>query len=463
MLRVIIASCVLALSGFVSLANAASYPDFTDLIQESSPAVVKINTVSRVQTQSGFNLEGIPPQFRDYFEQFQQPEGNSSGIGSGFIISEDGYIVTNHHVVDGATSVTVRLDDRREYAAEIVGSDVRSDVALLKIEESKLPTVEFADSNDIEVGDWVLAIGSPFDLDYSASAGIVSAIGRSLPNGSGQNYVPFIQTDVAINPGNSGGPLFNMDGQVVGINSQILSRSGGFMGLSFAVPVSVATDVIEQLQNQGTVSRGWLGVSIQEVSVDLAKSFGMSKPQGALVSQVFSGSPADEAGLRPGDVILEFDGNNIEYSHDLPHVVGLISPGSKADAKIFRERTDRTLEVTVGELTEDGSTRRTSSRLPETDSSDDSTLGLVLTSPDARTLSSMGLSGGLEVVDVAENSAAAKAGLAPGDVIVQLNFENISTQRDFDSVVEDIPNGTVVPILFYRQGNSIFRTIEVDD
>lgn len=463
MLRVLVAFCVLALSGAVSTANAASYPDFTDLIQESSPAVVKINTVSTVATQSGFNLEGIPPQFRDYFEQFQQPERNSSGIGSGFIISEDGYVVTNHHVIDGATSVTVRLDDRREYIAEIVGSDVRSDVALLKIDEENLPTVEFADSNDIEVGDWVLAIGSPFDLDYSASAGIVSAIGRSLPNGSGQNYVPFIQTDVAINPGNSGGPLFDMDGKVVGINSQILSRSGGFMGLSFAVPVSVAKDVIDQLQSQGTVSRGWLGVSIQEVSVDLAKSFGMSKPQGALVSQVFSGSPADEAGLRPGDVILEFDGNEIEYSYDLPHAVGLISPGSKVDAKIFRERRNRTLDVTVGELAEDGNTRRASSSLPETAPNDDDTLGLVLTEPSRRTLSSAGVSGGVEVLEVAENSAAAKAGLVAGDIIVQLNFEDVSSARDFDSVVRDIPSGSVVPILFYRQGNSIFRTIEVDD
>lgn len=460
MLKTVAGLILVVFSGCI---NAAALPDFTDLIKQSSPAVVKINTLSRTPAQSRFDFQNIPPQFREYFEQFEQPERSSASIGSGFIISKDGYIVTNHHVVDGATEITIRLNDRSEYPAEVIGADSRSDLALLKIDGSNLPIVKFAESENIEVGDWVLAIGSPFDLDYSASAGIVSAIGRSLPNGTGQDYVPFIQTDVAINPGNSGGPLFNMDGEVVGINSQILSRSGGFMGLSFAVPVSVAIEVIEQLKKHGTVARGWLGVVIQDVNKELAESFGLSKPQGALISRVLPGSPAELAGIRSGDIILKFDGQDIEYSHDLPHVVGLISPGDEVDARIFRQRKQQTIEVLVGELRDDGQTS-TAPTDPNTGAARSSvTLGLVLEESDANEFTEMGIAGGVEVQQVMPDSPAAHTGLTSGDVIVQLNFEDTSSVERFRSIVSEIETGTVVPILFYRAGNSIFRTIRVDD
>src|SRR5210317_91603 len=257
---------------------AADYPDFTDLIESTSPAVVKIDTVTPVAT--GGPQAEIPDSLRRFFDyyQFQQPQPRqreSEAIGSGFIISDDGYVLTNNHVIDGATQITVRLTDRRQYDAEVIGVDPQSDLALLKIEAENLPAAQFADSDDLKVGDWVVAIGSPFNLDFSASAGIVSAIGRSLPDGSGQDYVPFIQTDVAINPGNSGGPLFNMDGDVVGINSQIFTRSGGYMGLSFAIPSSVAMEVVEQLKDTGSVARGYLGVVIREVDQELAEAFGL--------------------------------------------------------------------------------------------------------------------------------------------------------------------------------------------
>lgn len=448
---------------FFSVGVAASLPDFTDLIEETSPSVVKINTKSSIAsgTRSG-GFQNLPPGIREYFEQFDQPQRQQASIGSGFIVSDDGYIVTNHHVIDGAEEITVRLNDRREYNAEVVGTDPSSDLALLKIDERKLPVVGFANSENLEVGDWVVAIGSPFDLDYSASAGIVSAIGRSLPNGSGQNYVPFIQTDVAINPGNSGGPLFNLDGEVVGINSQIYSRSGGFMGLSFAIPASLAIDVIGQLKERGTVSRGWLGVSIGDISLEQSKSFGLKKPQGALIAQVFAGSPAALSGLRAGDIILEFDGKTIEYSHDLPHVVGLISPGKTVQAKVYRQRRAETIEVTVGELSQDGvTTSRVSPETAEPKSSEN--LGLSLQDMDKPSLRAEGINAGVEVTSVANGSPGYQTGILAGDVIAQLNFEDVPSVNKFQSILGNIDKGTVVPILFYREGSSIFRTIRVDD
>ncbi len=442
-------------------AQARGLPDFTDLIRSSSPAVVKINTLGAVTSGSGQGQNpNLPPFFRDFFEQFPEPQRRpSAGIGSGFIVSGDGYVVTNHHVVEGAAQIRVRLNDRREYEARVVGSDFRSDLALLKIEEKDLPNLEFANSDDLEVGDWVVAIGSPFDLEYSASAGIVSAIGRSLPSGTGQDYVPFIQTDVAINPGNSGGPLFNLDGKVVGINSQIYTRSGGFMGLSFAVPSGLAMDVIEQLKKNGTVSRGWLGVMIQDVNRSLADSFGLDVPQGALVSHVQKGGPADVAGIQAGDVIVEFADQPIEYSHDLPHVVGQVDPGTEAVARIIRQKQEIRITVEVGTLTQGGQTLLGSND----PNARQEGLGLILKDSDPAALDKLDLEAGILVRRVEPGSPAAQAGLIAGDIIVQIAFQDLSTVAEFERIVSGLETGAVVPILFYRGDTAVFRTIQVDD
>lgn len=333
---------ILLLRLLVSPLEARDLPDFTVLVQKYSPAVVKIQieSVTSQQVVSPFNL----------------PENQALqvGLGSGFIIDADGYILTNHHVINGADKITVRLSDRREFDAKLVGSDALSDLALLKVQASGLPTLHLDIDDDLKVGEWVLAIGSPFGLDYSVSQGIVSAIGRSLPSAKNENYVPFIQTDVAINPGNSGGPLFDLDGNVVGINSQIFTQSGGSMGLSFAIPASVARNVVQQLKDHGSVSRGWLGVSIQEMDKDLATSFGLSKPEGALVAQVLPGGPADKGGILAGDIITAFNGKQILFSSDLPHQVGQLAPGTPARLVLVRNGKETALELKVGELPDFG-------------------------------------------------------------------------------------------------------------
>ena len=305
---------------------AGTLPDFSGLVESEGDAVVKISVTTDVtKTASngmpGFDPEQMPEQFRRFFEQFPQnpaPEQRrGTGFGSGFIISEDGYIITNAHVVDNASEILVGLQDRREYPAELIGSDPTTDIALLKLEASNLPVVTIGDSEDLRVGEWVLAIGSPFGFEHTATQGIVSALARSLPDGT---YVPFIQTDVAVNPGNSGGPLFNTDGEVIGVNSQIYSRSGGYQGLSFSIPINVAISVADQLKDNGFATRGWLGVAIQNVDQALAKSFGLDKPSGALVAQVTAGSPAENGGLESGDIILEFNGKSVDYSLSLIHI-----------------------------------------------------------------------------------------------------------------------------------------------
>lgn len=436
---------VLLIYPITSVAQVSGLPNFKELIKSSTPAVVKINTA----TDSSYSGSS-----RD----------STGGVGSGFIISDDGYIVTNHHVVDGAGRIIVRLNDRREYNADLIGSDSRSDLALLKIEENGLPSLEFADSGILEPGDWVLAIGSPFDLDYSASAGIVSAIGRSLPDGSGQDYVPFIQTDVAINPGNSGGPLFNLSGEVVGINSQIFTRSGGFMGLSFAVPSAVAVSVIEQLKTNGEVSRGWLGVAIQDVTGELAKGFGLDKPQGALVSSVQPDGPADKSGILAGDIIIAFDGKPIDYSHDLPHVVGLVQPGVSTDALVVREKREQKIAVEVGSLNQFSRTGRAVLDTPDLPKpSSNTSLGLILQDIDPKRALDLNLSGGVLVSEVTPSSAGARAGLLAGDVITQIAFEDVSSINGFQQTINRLRKGEIVPILFYRNGVAVFRTIQVDD
>ncbi len=445
---------------FCQQVTAHGLPEFTQLIEQQSPAVVKINTVARKGRMPEFNIphDQLPEMFRHFFDYHNRGSRPVQSMGSGFIISDDGYILTNHHVIEGADQIMVRLSDRREYSARIVGKDSRSDLALLKVDEKNLPTVKFAKAGQLKVGEWVLAIGSPFGLDYSASAGIVSAIGRSLPSEKNENYVPFIQTDVAINPGNSGGPLFNLKGEVVGINSQIYTRSGGSIGLSFAIPVSVALQVVEQLKDKGRVDRGWLGVMIQEVDRKLADSFQLDKPKGALVAQVVPGGPADNGGIQAGDIIVSFAGKAIKQSSDLPHVVGTITPGNKVDAIVIRAGREKTLKVRIGSL--DGQSASTGMAPGESDAG--GRLGVVIEPVDSRRARKWGINGGVTVTHVLPDSPAAQTGLREGDVIVQLGYESVATVEQFERVAEKLAADTLQPIRFYRRGQPTFRTIVIN-
>ena len=438
-------------------AAADGLPDFTQLIEENSPAVVKINTEQRLAAR---RPQAAPPDvpdiFRDFFGQRPGPERERrmQSMGSGFVISEDGYIVTNNHVVEGAEQIRVRLIDRREYDAKIVGTDPRSDLALLKIDAKGLPAAKLAVDGSLRVGEWVVAIGSPFGLDYSASAGIVSAIGRSIPTERGEDYVPFIQSDVAINPGNSGGPLFNLQGEVVGVNSQIFTRSGGSIGLSFSIPAHVVEEVVAQLKEHGRVERGWLGVYIQDVDRALAESLGLDKPQGALIAQVEPDSPAGKAGFEPGDVVIGFAGKPVVDASDLPHAVGLMKPGRKATAEIIRKGGRERVEVVVGSRPGDDQTAAG-------DAAGDR-LGIAAVELDERARDNWRLSGGIQVGEVYPDSPAEAAGLVPGDVIVQLGYNAIADLGDYDRVVAALPANTPIALRFFRRGRSIFSTIEVE-
>lgn len=438
--------------------HAVNLPDFTDLIEDVSPAVVKITISGTVGGSEGMPIppgEDVPDFFRRFFDPRDMPERHIDGMGSGFIISEDGYILTNNHVVANADEIVVRMSDRRDFDAEVVGTDERSDLALLKIDAEDLPYLEL-DSDDVKVGEWVLAIGSPFGLDFSVSQGIVSAVGRDIPGGAG-NYVPFIQTDVAINPGNSGGPLFNLDGKVVGINSQIFTRSGGYMGLSFAIPAHVAKSVVNQLKNKGKVERGYLGVQIRDLTRDEATAFGLSRSRGALVLDVLKGGPADEAGLKPGDVIVEFGKARITDSADLPQVVGDTEPGQKVDVTIMRERKQQNLQVTVGTLDEEQPEQASA----EPGQTEIDRLGLAVENLREDMKQGLELDGGVMVLGVEPDSPAAKANLRRGDVVVQLGFQEINGLEDYRRIVDSLPTGTPVPIRFYRQGQPAYGTIEV--
>lgn len=433
----------------------ADLPDFTELVGDVSPSVVKINTVSFSEQRSA---QQLPDIFRDLFEygggQNPSPRKVRSS-GSGFVISKDGYILTNHHVVDQAQEIQVVFADRSEFKASIVGTDRRSDLALLKIEATRLDALAFADSDDLKVGAWVLAIGSPFGLDYSVTAGIVSAKGRSLPTEQGENYVPFIQTDVAINPGNSGGPLFNLDGEVVGINSQIFSRSGGSIGLSFSIPSSVAIDVVEQLKEHGMVRRGWLGVAIQDVDKALAESLELDKPQGALINAVERDSPADKGGIEPGDVIITFDGHPIIDADDLPHIVGMIAPESEVKAKIVRQGKNKVIKIVVGALDNDEAAIATNG------STASDRLGLLIQPVDEAELRALRLRGAVAVNEVEAGSAAANAGIKAGDLIVQLGYSRIDTVQDYTQAIADLPTDTPILVRFYRQGWAVSKTIVI--
>ncbi len=451
---------IVALVALLPWSTQAALPDFQPIVETAAPAVVKILVESEAQAMpSADELEELPEYLRRFFEfRGQPPQRQRQNTGSGFIISEDGYIVTNHHVVEGATSVTVRLLDRREFEAEIVGTDIRSDLALLKIESEDLSVLTIAE-DDVAVGEWVLAIGSPFGLDFSVTAGIVSAKGRSLPTEAGENYVPFIQTDVAINPGNSGGPLFDLEGKVVGVNSQIFTRSGGSIGLSFAIPAVVVRNVVMQLKTSGEVTRGWLGVSIQDVDRDLAESFGLDRPRGALIAQVGSGSPAEDAGLQSGDIILEFDGQPINSSSDLPHVVGLIAPGSKVEAVVRRDGRNKTLKVVVGGL--DAGERPSVSGLGPGAKGDEAIFGMVVETADEEMMAELGLSGGVLVLEVTPESPAAMAGIVGGDVVTRLGSSAVQSINDFEAAIARLQPGQSVAIRLIRRGAPLFLAIRV--
>jgi serine protease Do len=456
---------VLSLLGPLSAqANAAqvNLPDFTGIVESNSAAVVKILVeVEPVKSAPQGDMtepDGVP----DYLRRFFDPRGGiprgdvpRSGTGSGFILTEDGYVVTNNHVVEGATSVVVRMTDRREFDAEIVGLDELSDLALLKIDAEDLPTLKLAEPDSLKVGEWVLAIGSPFGLDFSVTAGIVSAMGRSLPTATNDNYVPFIQTDVAINPGNSGGPLFNLEGEVVGVNSQIYTRSGGSIGLSFSIPVSVVRDVVEQLRDSGAVQRGWLGVSIQNVDKNLAEAFGLDRPAGALVAQVVEGSPAEEAGIREGDVIVEFDGEYIETSSELPHVVGLVKPGSEVKVGLIRDGDQKTLSVEVGAL----SPRADLAKQIES-ASGGARLGLTVEPAADQLLSELGLASGVVVRAVRADSAA-DGEIVEGDIITMLGSKAVRSTQDFIEAEQSLREGQSIQVRLWRRGTPLFIGLRV--
>lgn len=444
--------------------EAKQLPDFTEIVKANSAAVVKINSVrkpSQAKVPEAYRNQEVPEIFRRLFEQQQRPQNRGGqSLGSGFVISADGYLLTNNHVIADADEVTVLLQDQREFTATVVGTDERSDLALLKVDADDLPVVKIGDSTQLDVGEWVLAIGSPFGLDYSVAAGIVSAKGRSLPTERGENYVPFIQTDVAINPGNSGGPLFNMDGEVVGINSQIYTRSGGSIGLSFAIPVSVAMEVVEQLKSNGHVVRGWLGVGIQDVSKDLAKSFGMKKAHGALISQIVDDGPAAKGDIEVGDVILSFDGKKIRESSDLPHVVGRTKAESTVDVLVFRNGKEKSLRIKVGSLDAvDG---------PKAASANDKKdaggrLGLLVEPLSDSLKSQFKVESGVIVAKVAPSGAAAASGLRRGDVITSIDNKKIDGLSAFNKVVKKLPAKRHVAVRIVRRGQPGFVAIKVED
>jgi serine protease Do len=465
----------LAFTLFAGAAAARDLPDFTDLAEKSSPAVVNISTSTKGnhgmhqapnEEEQGAPEPGTP--FDDFLRRFfgdeygNPPGGGGPGgpedfeeksLGSGFVISDDGYILTNNHVVSGADEIVVRLSDRREFVAKVVGTDKRSDVALLKINADHLPVAKIGTTADLKVGGWVLAIGSPFGFEHSVTAGIVSAMGRSLPN---ENYTPFIQTDVAINPGNSGGPLLNMKGEVVGINSQIFSRTGGFMGLSFAIPIDMAMSVADQLRTSGHVSRGWLGILIQDVTRELAESFGMSKPSGALVARVLPDSPAAAAGIKVGDIITEYQGKEVESSSSLPPMVGSTTVGSQAELKVLRDGKTRTIKVTIKELPDEEEMALEGSSATEIERLNIATSNLT----EEQRGDLEGKNGVL--VEGVQPGPASKAGIRKGDILLRFNNVEVKDVAHLKQLVKDAPKGKSVPVLVQRRGSPIFFALKLD-
>ena len=448
----------------------ADLPDFTSLVEKHSSAVVNISTTKNPKKSksskrdflgrdSTENDEMLDELMRRFFDRRGDGEGSSKekeshSLGSGFIVSKDGYVVTNHHVIAGADEIIVKLSDRRELVATLVGSDKRSDVALLKVDANNLPVLETGSSEALKVGEWVVAIGSPFGFDHSVTAGIVSAKGRSLPS---ENYVPFIQTDVAINPGNSGGPLFNMKGQVVGINSQIYSRTGGFMGVSFAIPVDVAKNVVEQLKNNGKVSRGWLGVYIQEVTRELALSFGLDKPHGALIVDVMKEGPANGI-LKQGDVVLEFNGKFVRNASALPVLVGSTSIEKAVDIKVQRAGVTQTISLKLGELPTDEVKKEV--KIEEKPKQKNSVvLGMELAELDEAAKESLDVEGGIFVKQV-KGDPARKAGIERGDILLMFKASKVESIKHFEELSKDLEVDKTYAILVLREGSARFLALK---
>ena len=467
---------ILADQAVVAGTNSSGLPDFTALVEANRAAVVNISTTIKPSNPH----RGLPPglsapelpedsQLNELFRRFFgdhppiDPNGpgalEQSSLGSGFIISKDGYVISNYHVIEDADEIMVKMSDRSEYPAEVIGADQQSDIAVLKVKAADdLPTLTIGDSEELRVGEWVLAIGSPFGFDHSVTAGIVSAKGRSLPSG---NYVPFIQTDVAINPGNSGGPLFNMKGEVVGVNSQIYSRTGGFMGLSFAIPIDVVLNVYQQIREKGTVSRGWLGVLIQDVTRELAESFDMDKPRGALVSKVLPDSPADKAGLEPGDIIVKFSDHEVETSADLPPVVGRTPVGESTPVKVIRGGKTKELRVTIGELPSDD--EPTIAKADESSGPENKRLNITVVALNANQRKQLELNDYGVLVDAVEVGPAYAAGIRKGDVILQLDQHKIRDVAQFTKLVDALKPAKRIPILIQRQGSSQFLALKIPE
>ena len=445
-----------------TVAARAELPDFTDMVDRQGQAVVNVSTTQTVTSRAPMPNVPEDDPFYDFFRRFAPPspgsprDFESRSLGSGFIISADGYVLTNAHVVTAAEDITVRLTDKREFKAKVVGADRRTDVALIKIEAANLPKVNFGDPNKLRVGEWVVAIGSPFGFENTVTAGIVSAKGRSL---AFENFVPFIQTDVAINPGNSGGPLFNLKGEVVGINSQIYSRTGGFMGLSFSIPIDVAMDISTQLKTSGRVSRGRIGVVIQEVTKDLAESFGLAKPGGALVNSVEPGGPADKAGIEASDIILKFDGKPVTSSGDLPRIVGGTRPASKVPMQVWRKGATRDVIVTVAELPEEKVAVKTSKR----EKPSDSRLGLVLGELPQDKRQELKVNGGLVVEQV---SSTLRADVREGDIILAIINKGVKTElksvEQFNKLVAQVEKGASISLLVKRGDQQVFVSVKLD-
>ena len=458
---------VFGLTSFNQVATAKDLPDFTELAEKHGAEVVNISVTQVMQAGNAMPFPNMPddPDLQEFFKRFGIPgipgqpgqdgqEYKTQSLGSGFIISSDGYILTNAHVVNEADEVLVKLNDKREFKAKIIGADKRTDVALIKIEATNLPKAVIGDPAALKVGEWVAAIGSPFGLENTMTAGIVSAKGRALPQ---ENFVPFIQTDVAINPGNSGGPLYNLRGEVVGINSQIYSRSGGSMGLSFSIPIDVAIDISNQLKVSGKITRGWLGIAIQELTKELAESFGMKNTNGALIAGVEKNSPADKGGLVPGDVITKFDGKAIIASSDLPRAVGATKPGKIAAVEILRKGAVKTLNIGIGEMPADpNETAPTGKPAPK---AEPNKIGLTLKELTAQQKKKLNGKNGLLVAE--STGAAAQAGIRRGDVILGLNNSEIQSVDAFNKQINAVAAGKTVAVLVQRGDNTLYVPIKV--
>nr|WP_211209203.1 DegQ family serine endoprotease [Methylophilus methylotrophus] len=460
-------ACAITATMPVMTVQAKDLPDFTELAEKQGPAVVNISITSVVHG-TGIGFPGMPndENLQEFLRRFGIPgmpgmpgqdggqDYKSQSLGSGFIISADGYILTNAHVVNEADEVLVKLYDKREFKAKIIGADKRTDVALIKIEATGLPKVTIGDPNALKVGEWVAAIGSPFGLENTMTAGIVSAKGRALPQ---ENYVPFIQTDVAINPGNSGGPLFNLRGEVVGVNSQIYSKSGGSMGLSFSIPIDVAIDISNQLKANGRIARGWLGIGIQEVTKELAESFGLKQTNGALIAGVEKNSPADKGGLEAGDIILKFDGKPITTSSDLPRVVAATKPGKVVPVEVVRKGANKTLQLGVGEMPNEQGEAPAVSKEPVKPEANK--VGLTLRELNPQQKKKLNGKNGLLVIE--SSGAAAQAGIRRGDVILGLNNNESQSVDLFNKQINAVPSGKTIAVLVQRGENTLYVPIKI--